>query len=170
MYPAVQGKDAGGAQYSLVGVVEHQGSMVGGHYISYSARLPDGQPAQPASSLEPALETTARANGPTKAATPKKAGTSKGAQQDGPVPNGKAKSGNEAAKQGGGGDKGTASAADEGLMKAAKELRASLAASRKSFDAEKMLWFRASDSHVKLVSWEQVAACEPYLLMYVRTE
>ena len=166
----MQGEDAGGAQYLLVGVVEHQGSMAGGHYISYSARLPDGQPAQPASSSEAASEAPARVNGPTNAATPKKAGTSKGAQQNGVVPNGKAKSGSKVAKQGDGGDKGTASAADERLKRAAKELRASLAASRKSFDAEKMLWFRASDSHVKLVSWEQVAACEPYLLMYVRTK
>jgi hypothetical protein len=73
-------------------------------------------------------------------------------------------------KQGDDGAKGMASVADEVLKMAVEELQASPAASREKLDAQKVLWFRASDSHVKLVSWEQMAACEPYLLMYVRTK
>ena len=51
----LQGRDAGGARYVLVGAVEHAGSMAGGHYTSFSARDPAWRPpacaGSPASSV-----------------------------------------------------------------------------------------------------------------------
>ncbi len=44
----LQGKDAAGAQYTLVGVVEQQGGMSSGHYWAYVARMPtDSAPPPP---------------------------------------------------------------------------------------------------------------------------
>ena len=158
---AVKGEDAGGAQYTLVGVVEHQGSMAGGHYISYSARLPSGQPALP--SAVQGKEAQPQANGPAAAAASKKAAASGKTAQHGPTTDGKA------SEKTAGGDGVTGTADLEKAKRAAQQLRESLAAGREKLNAGKLLWFKASDAHVKLVSWEQVAACEPYLLMYVRS-
>ena len=179
----MQGEDAKGAQYSLVGVVEHQGSMAGGHYISYSARLPGGQPASPSTSGQ-SPEPTAPANGYATTVPLRTAASSEAAVQKESVPNGKAAArsmgdsnpdqigsasvskaiGKSAA------DGGNEGAAQEGAKRAALQLRESLAGSRVRLDAEEMLWFKASDAHVKVVNWDQVAACEPYLLIYVRSQ
>ena len=164
-----QGKDAAGAWYSLVGIVEHQGSMAGGHYISYSARLPggqgqpSGQPSKPQpSSPEEAAKPAGPGKRPAAAAAAAQRSTPKEAVHNGPVPEG------SAAKE-------RVGEADDNeniaLLKAARSaLQERLAAGRDKLDAEEMLWFRASDAHVKLISWEQVASCKPYLLMYVRTQ
>jgi len=179
----VQGEDAKGAQYSLVGVVEHQGSMAGGHYISYSARLPGGQPAPPSTSGQ-SPEPTAPANGYATTAPERTAASSEAVQKES-VPNGKAAArsigdsnphqigsasdskaiGKSAAD---GGDQ--EGAVQEGAKRSALQLRESLAESRVRLGAEEMLWFKASDAHVKVVDWDQVAACEPYLLIYVRSQ
>ena len=162
----VQGKDAAGACYSLVGIVEHQGSMAAGHYDSYSARLPSGQPAksqphspqQAAKPAGPGKRATAAAAAP---ATP----TAEKIAQNGPLPE------RSAAEEhvGEAGDADNTKALDAAKL-AGSALQARLAAGRAKLDAEQMLWFRASDAHVKRVSWEQVASCDnPYLLMYVRT-
>ena len=158
---AVKGEDAGGAQYTLVGVVEHQGSMAGGHYISYSARLPSGQPALP--SAAPGKEAPQPANGHVAAATSKKTAASGRTAQNDPMTNGKA------SKETAGADVPADTADEETVKRAAQQLRESLATGREKLDADKLLWFKASDAHVKVVSWDQVAACEPYLLMYVRS-
>ena len=161
----VQGKDASGACYSLVGIVEHQGSMAAGHYDSYSARLPSGQPSKPHPSSP---ERAAKPAGPSKSATAAAAAvptpTSGKPAQNGPLPEGRAAE----ERVGEVGD-----AEDTMAVRAAKLARSALqerlAAGREKLDAEEMLWFRNSDAHVKRVSWEQVASCDPYLLMYVRT-
>ena len=157
----MKGEDARGAQYTLVGVVEHQGSMAGGHYISYSARLPSGQPALP--SAVQGKEAAQPANGHVAAATSKKTVASGKTDQNGSTTDG------NASEKTTGGDGVCDSAAQEKAKRAAQQLRESLAAGREKLDANKLLWFKASDAHVKIVSWDQVAACEPYLLMYVRS-
>ena len=161
----VQGKDAAGACYSLVGIVEHQGSMASGHYDSYSARLPSGQPSEP---QPPYPEQAAKPAGPGKRATAAAAAgptlTSEKAAQNGPLPEGRA------AKEVAGESDDADNAATLNAPKlAGSALQERLAAGREKLDAEEMLWFRNSDARVKRVSWEQVASCDPYLLMYVRT-
>ena len=160
--PTVQGEDAGGAQYTLVGVVEHQGSMAGGHYISYSARLPSGQPAPPSTTGQ-SKEAPREASAPVAASASRKTAASGKSAQDGPVTNGKASE--KAAR----GDGPVGDLEKDRARRAAAQLRESLGAGREKLDADKLLWFKASDAHVKVVSWEQVAVCEPYLLMYVRS-
>lgn len=154
-----QGKDAGGAQYVLVGLVEHQGSMAGGHYISYSARLPGWQPACPAVPAEEAPEPKLGAA----AASAALAADSPGKKpRKAAVPNGHASTA---------GSKDAAKAAqNEALKEATAELRGRMAASRERIDAGALCWFRASDTHVKRVCWDDVASCEPYILIYVRTQ
>lgn len=159
---SVQGEDSQGAQYTLVGVIEHQGSMAGGHYISYSARLLDGQPAPPSAAGQK-TEASSHVDVLVAAASSRKAAASGRSPQNGPVANGweseKAAAGN-----------GSCDTADQDRAgRALAQLRESLAAHREKLDAHKLLWFKASDAHVKVVSWEQVAACEPYLLLYVRS-
>lgn len=39
---------------------------------------------------------------------------------------------------------------------------------RPDLDSASLQWFCASDSHVQRVGWDAVAACEAYILMYVR--
>lgn len=43
-----------------------------------------------------------------------------------------------------------------------------LAGSRPKLDSAELQWFHASDEKVKRVSWDTVAACHAYLLLYVR--
>ena len=161
----VQGKDAAGACYSLVGIVEHQGSMAAGHYDSYSARLPGGQPSKAHPSSP---EQAAKPAGPSKRATAAAAAaptpTSAGAAQNGPLPEGRATK-----EHVGEVDDAESTTALRAAELARSALQERLAAGREKLDAEEMLWFRNSDAHVKRVSWEQVASCDPYLLMYVRT-
>ena len=137
--------------------------MAAGHYDSYSARLPGGQPSRPSPSSP---EQAAKPAGPGKHATA-------AAAADGPMPtsvrpaqNGPLLEGNAAKEHVGDAENTTA-------LRAAKLARSALqerlAAGREKLDAEEMLWFRNSDAHVKRVSWEQVASCDAYLLMYVRT-
>ena len=38
----------------------------------------------------------------------------------------------------------------------------------RGLDAERLIWFKQSDSRVSACTWEAVAACEAYMLMYVR--
>ncbi len=113
----------------LVGVVEHAGSMSGGHYTSFSARDPSWHPPpqqQPSSS--PEKDT---------AAAPKAA----------------------AACNGGVTGQGGAEKSGECMH----------ARAGRGLDAQRLQWFRASDSRVSPAAWEAVAACEAYILMYVRT-
>ena len=171
----VQGKDAAGACYSLVGIVEHQGSMAAGHYDSYSARLPSGQPSRP----HPASpEQATKPEGPGKRATAPTAAapmpTSEKAVQNGPLPEGRAAKEHvgevdDAENTVGKVDDAENTTALRAAKLARSALQDRLATGRGKLDAEEMLWFRNSDAHVKRVSWEQVASCDPYLLMYVRT-
>lgn len=161
----MQGKDAAGASYCLVGIVEHRGSMAAGHYSSYIARQPgtpspEPQPSSPEQEAKPAGRSKRENVAAAAALTP----TPTEAAQTRPQPEGHA-------------DKeqvGEACDTDNtAALKAAKVARSapqqSLAGGWERLAPEEMLWFHASDAHVKLVSWEQAASCEPYLLMYVRT-
>ena len=139
--------------------------MAGGHYSSYSARQPSRPPSEPQpSSRQQAVKPAVPGKRGTAAAAAALMPTPKEAAQTGPQPGGRA------AKE----HVGEADDTDNvAALKAAKVARSApqqtLAAGRERLDPEDMLWFRASDAHVKLVSWEQAASCEPYLLMYVRT-
>lgn len=244
-------------QYTLVGVVEHQGSMVSGHYISYSARCPpddqappqqqqqqppsqeadsepgDAQPQQPqprqgrcaswhstkipavgswsqwrwliiccpysccipcslatdlvcsalqarchqslivcSSDLDDAvpLAPAHKANGSRGGAAKSGAAKPRTGSPAGPPPTtaggppepspAEAPAPDSATNGGGGGSAETRSRGE-----APPPL---LAGCRRELDPAKLQWFRASDSHVQRVMWDAVAACEPYILMYVR--
>ena len=120
----------------LMGVVEHAGSMAGGHYTSFAAR-------------DPAWRPPARTDSPAPTAPPSKATAAAG--QDGAC-NGVGAASHRAT---------TGPAAEEGAGGA--HARAS-----RGLDAERLIWFKQSDSRVSASSWEAVAACEAYMLMYVR--
>ena len=161
----VQGKDAAGACYSLVGIVEHQGSMAAGHYDSYSARLPSGLPSR---SHTASPEQAAKPAGPGKHATAPAAAAPTPTSEKA-VPNGALPEGRAAKEHVGEVDDADSTRASRATKLARSALQERLAAGREKLDAEEMLWFRNSDAHVKRVNWEQVASCDPYLLMYVRT-
>jgi hypothetical protein len=122
---ALQGADAAGARYVLVGVVVHQGNtLANGHYFSYCARPASGSPGSGSPTAAPASCDAAAGE-----AAHADEGTDGGTD------------GHEALPAGG---------------------------SRQPLQSNKLRWFYASDSHVKAASWEQVAASEAYILIYVR--
>ncbi len=139
--------------------------MAAGHYDSYSARLPSGQPSRP----HPASpEQAAKPAGPSKHATAPTAAAPTPTSEKA-VPNGALPEGRAAKEHVGEVDDADSTRALRATKLARSALQEKLVAGREKLDAEEMLWFRNSDAHVKRVSWEQVVSCDPYLLMYVRT-
>ncbi|KAK9916670.1 hypothetical protein WJX75_005528 [Coccomyxa subellipsoidea] len=188
-----KGKDAAGAQYTLVGVVEQQGSMLSGHYWAYVARQPPatpppppqtkGSPAQSPSGqtpqmkqrqdsggsfngddavpLAPAHKTGCGAKSAYRGVNAAKPGTSTSETFAESLSQGAVKSGNGSSKEDGCAD-------GEPSREAGRQQPppSRLAGSRPKLDSAELQWFHASDEKVKHVSWDTVAACHAYLLLY----
>ena len=130
----MQGPDAQGVQYALVGVVEHRGSQLSsGHYAAYVQRglqsplqhaaAPPATQSQPSATSAEAVEPAA-----------------------------------EAKEQGAGVDSSQPSAEAAAPAQAAAPT------------AQERRWFYASDAMVTPATQEAVAACEAYILLYMRVD
>ena len=148
----MQGVDAGGARYVLVGVVEHRGSlMASGHYSNFSARHPSWGAPSPRPQDE-------RSGSPSKASChASDAAPAEGARGVAAVAPSQRPAHAAAGVAEAGGGCGAA-----GFAAAAR------AAAQQLGDPTALQWFHQSDAHVKRVPWETVAAAEAYILVFVR--
>ena len=130
--------------------------------------LPDCPAGYPPGPTQPPLSRLRSPAGPGKHATGPAAAAPTPTSEKA-VPNGALPEGRAAKEHVGEVDDADSTRALRATKLARSALQERLAAGREKLDAEEMLWFRNSDAHVKRVNWEQVASCDPYLLMYVRT-
>lgn len=180
----MQGKDAAGAHYVLVGAVVHIGhSLATGHYVSYSARSPAMSSTNSSSTTASRSSKSSGSSGTMNAgAANETAGKEEGASGGGGKSSGGADasssedaaafappSGAFGAANGGGSGLPANGGADHEEGPSEKEGDAPWPLPRRpELRSDLLRWFYASDSRVSPATWEQVAACEAYILIYSR--
>ena len=135
-----QGPNAGGAQYKLVGVVEHRGSQLGsGHYVAYVQRG-----LQPTAGSRLCSNSQQQPHSTSGAVSPPHAGQGQRQEQEQ----------EQEHKRAGISDQQQPMGREE---------------SEQSLDEwQQVQWSYVSDTHVESTTPERVLACEAYILLYTR--